>query len=1760
MEALVGRAVRKAFPGYGTFAGVVESYDPGAGYFRVLYEDGDSEEVDADGMAEILVGPAMPSALQQLQHTPPWDAAGRRPKKRRRGDGDGDEDDTSPTPTTNPSPDGVVLAVPAPASEDTEPATPAEEAAAEKKRRISPGPESSRPLRRSARQAKVAERAAEMEAAVAVAAAAEAEEEAAAAAVAAASTPQQSGRKRPRTTGSGRYRSVSRDLEEAAVKELPPKPELPPSSQCLDLGGLPVLDVFQVYSCLRSFSRQLFLSPFSLETFVAALRSTNVNPLIDWVHFALLRALKSHLEDFANEGDPSAVHCIRNLNWELLDLATWPIYLAEYLLTRGTELRYGMKLTDLSLLSTGYYRQPAGVKLELLRPLSDDVLEIGAIRSRLSESDGNDEGFRGTAVRRKKRGSSAKVAVDSSQFPEGSAEMDDGNSDECYLCGMDGNLLCCDGCPAAFHSKCVGVVEDLLPEGDWYCPECLIQKNDGSRNIANPMRGAEILGTDPHGRLYFFTCGYLLVADSCDGTSPCYYYGQIDLHPLVAVLNACHPLYSSMVNTISSFCGTAIKSSNLSSRYQSSRECSTSDTETDSKHLSLLKEPSEHDQFKVEQGNSFEHLDSGKACTSNSDDLDQDLSQDSIKLRSSLMSRSGNAAEENQKDSPPKEKPRDWQVHSDPARYINYYSFGQIAANAAEELKHKLSENKDGKKPVQDVLSFHLRTICKKYANIFALTDQKLSAELLKEKCGWCNSCQISGGVDCIFRVTDIKYMEGPKPHTIDLRAENNMDSHIILAMHNILSIEERLNGLLSGPWQNPQYSICWRKAVLKASDVSSLKQPLLTLESSLRRVAITAEWQKPADSVEVVGSAAHILVRSSNKSLSHGSARKPGRKPSPNGELKVDSRDVGVYWWRGGKLSREVFHWKRLPQSLVNKAARQAGRRKIPTILYTDGSQFARRFKYIAWRAAVEMAENAAQLILQIKELEWNIKWTEILSTLPSSLMTKETQKIARLFKKVIIRRKRIEGTNVEYLLDFGKRENIPPVISKHGTKLEEPSSERNRYWLSEGHVPLNLLKAYEAKTFARLLKKKETDELPKKTKKMRVPKPEMPRKTGFDYLFEKAEKRSTMFCGHCHKEVIASEAVNCQYCAAIFHRKHFKVPRGARNAVYVCNKCLDEMVLKVESPQKKAAPKKPSPKKKQKKQNKQKKQKKQSRKIETRRNQIVLKYKKKIGKKGKRGRPRKNPPDLSKNESSKILESEPSNVSKNEPVKRISKRLYDKYMKGNTNVSENAASSRKRKRTASQYSYWLNGLRWTQNPHDERAISFRKERVVFPSEDAEISEVSPVCCLCEKCYCEDDIYIACEKCEDWFHGDIFSVTIENVNNLIGFKCHRCRLRSLPVCPYAETVTILKGQSDKDHGIKFVDHSVDKFVEDEDPNCPKDLGALGILQELHDHDIERRLNGHITEIEFSYNNCLEELNDHGSLKEFDAHSTEKDPEDDKSLKKVDTNNELKELDDPGSEKEPGDHYCPKDLNSHINLKDLDNSRTDKEIKNDNCLNELDGDNNWKQFDAHSTEKDPDDDKSLKKVDTHNELKELDDPGCEKEPGDHFCPKDLNSDTNLKDLDNCRTDKEIKNNNCLNELDGNNNWKALDSHNSQEELGTTNSKFSPKEIQCPMELDGFSSLKVVDHNVLEELDNHNCLKESVNKNSSKELDNNESPKDSGDFLAEHFNNIRISGKEALVITPETDSVNESLGLQSKDDSGKTVPTGHEIDLQVVVTL
>ena len=198
-------------------------------------------------------------------------------------------------------------------------------------------------------------------------------------------------------------------------------------------------------------------------------------------------------------------------------MITWPIFMVEYLLFHSTGLKPGFDLSHLKLFSGDYYQQPTPIKVEILRVLCDDLIEVEAIRSELNrrslaaaEPEMVFERNINSEVCKKRR-----TTVDvSSGFCLNDEVVDDSidwNSDECYLCKMDGSLICCDGCPAAYHSKCVGIVNDLLPEGDWFCPECAIDRCNSWTKPRKSLRGADLLGIDPHGRLYFNSCGYLLV-------------------------------------------------------------------------------------------------------------------------------------------------------------------------------------------------------------------------------------------------------------------------------------------------------------------------------------------------------------------------------------------------------------------------------------------------------------------------------------------------------------------------------------------------------------------------------------------------------------------------------------------------------------------------------------------------------------------------------------------------------------------------------------------------------------------------------------------------------------------------------------------------------------------------------------------------------------------------------------------------------------------------------------------------------------------------------------------------------------------------------------------------------------------------------------------------------------------------------------------------------------------------------------------------
>ena len=201
------------------------------------------------------------------------------------------------------------------------------------------------------------------------------------------------------------------------------------------------------------------------------------------------------------------------------------------------------------------------LKLQVLRCLCDHSLDCGRLRFELdrrqaqhgltgdmrTQFDEEDEFLRESgallslAGLRESGGVGEGVMEAEGATDVQEPEAGDGNADECCLCGMDGNLLCCDGCPASFHSRCVSVVSSSLPSGTWFCPECAAptvaaggpgrHKGESSRGASSSGAGAgedggslrrvcplrpdglrvEAAGTDLFGRLFMVACDHVVV-------------------------------------------------------------------------------------------------------------------------------------------------------------------------------------------------------------------------------------------------------------------------------------------------------------------------------------------------------------------------------------------------------------------------------------------------------------------------------------------------------------------------------------------------------------------------------------------------------------------------------------------------------------------------------------------------------------------------------------------------------------------------------------------------------------------------------------------------------------------------------------------------------------------------------------------------------------------------------------------------------------------------------------------------------------------------------------------------------------------------------------------------------------------------------------------------------------------------------------------------------------------------------------------------
>ncbi|NWI01360.1 AIRE regulator, partial [Tichodroma muraria] len=71
------------------------------------------------------------------------------------------------------------------------------------------------------------------------------------------------------------------------------------------------------------------------------------------------------------------------------------------------------------------------------------------------------------------------------------------NEDECAACGDGGELICCDGCPRAFHLACLVPPLPHVPSGTWRCGSCVENMTEPGQLLEADLpveRAPEILG------------------------------------------------------------------------------------------------------------------------------------------------------------------------------------------------------------------------------------------------------------------------------------------------------------------------------------------------------------------------------------------------------------------------------------------------------------------------------------------------------------------------------------------------------------------------------------------------------------------------------------------------------------------------------------------------------------------------------------------------------------------------------------------------------------------------------------------------------------------------------------------------------------------------------------------------------------------------------------------------------------------------------------------------------------------------------------------------------------------------------------------------------------------------------------------------------------------------------------------------------------------------------------------------------------------
>ncbi|OMO58284.1 Zinc finger, PHD-type [Corchorus capsularis] len=1157
----------------------------------------------------------------------------------------------------------------------------------------------------------------------------------------------------------------ARDREMSLEDEAPliPPPLLPSSSGTIGVPEECVSHLFSVYGFLRSFSVILFLTPFGLDDFLGSLNCSGPNSLLDAVHVALMRAIHCHLETVSSEGSELASKCLRCLDWSLLDALTWPVYLVQYFMVMGYARGPEWKGFYEDVTQREYYSLSVSRKLMILQFLCDDALEYAEVRAEIYTRESTEVGTDPDVVvvdppekgpRRvhprysktsacKEREAMEIIAeghkVNSSsrtfslgyRSAEGNAGVDadvDRNSDDCRLCGMDGTLLCCDGCPSAYHSRCIGVMKMYIPDGPWYCPECSVDKLGPAITVYTSLRGAELFGVDSYGKVFLGTCNHLLVLNaSLDTESYLRYYNLNDIPKVLQVLTSSiehKSLYFEICKAIIHFWNIPENilsplemGGNIANIKEDARVSIGSPLPSANRsHKSLDSVDAEHaSSFSRSNSKASNHVGFGRDAKSST--MDYAYTGTSFK----------------------------------PNAYVNHYIQGHFAASAAAKLSVLSSEesqvseaNKSGsarKVTSTSNIFLQLKAFSSAASRFFWPSPEKKMFDVTRERCGWCHSCKSPSlsRRGCMLNSAAFTSAKSANKILIGLPSLKNGEGGLPSIAMYILYMEESLRGLVAGPFLCPSFRKQWRRKMEEASTCSAIKACLLELEENISIIALSVDWIKLADDwlVESVVQSNSSTVGLPQKRGSVGRRRK---KQSVASEVTADDNDDKSFdWWRGGKLSTHVFQKAILPGAMVRKAAQQGGVRRISALNYVDDYEIPKRSRQLIWRAAVERSKNTTQLALQVRYLDLHVRWNDLVRPEHNIPDGKGTETEASVFRNAMICDKKIVENKIQYGVAFGNQKHLPSRVMKNIIDIEQSGDRKEKYWFFTSHIPLYLIKEYEERMSTVVLPsvKKPMSQLSELQRRQL----KASRRNIFAYLTSKRDKSENCSCASCQMDVLLRNAVTCGTCQGYCHQDctlssmHMN---GKVECMIICKRCYHAKIL-AENKISAKSPTTPLP-------------------LQGRDSHSALAVSKGM----------------------QVMNSAQSI----KPLASIkSKENSVRSQERNSNTKQNASLSGMATKKPKLCNW---GVIWRKKHSDEIGIDFRRANILGRG-GSDNHLLRPICQLCEKPYNSDLMYIHCETCKKWYHAEAVELEESRISDLVGFKCCKCRRIRGPECPYMD-------------------------------------------------------------------------------------------------------------------------------------------------------------------------------------------------------------------------------------------------------------------------------------------------------------------------------------------------------------------------------------